>query len=191
MRPPISPRGRLAAHVVGACTVVAGIAFLVSAFDELRCPYRASVCDTTVGFAGIISAIALGVTGVGIGAFVSLRGRPVLREGYEGWVIVEAGLALVAAAVLALLVPSRTCPPGFRLYRTFRMCLDPASPGRRVAAHPQIWLQWLVFVAGATVALVVLRQRRLPRWIPALLTAAIWAGAMGWLLVETVLPRTY
>jgi hypothetical protein len=31
----------------------------------------------------------------------------------------------------------------------------------------------------------------LPRWIPALLTIAIWAGAMGWLLFETVLPRTY
>jgi hypothetical protein len=190
MRPPISPRGRLAAYVVAGCLVAAGIAFVVSAYDELRCPYRASVCSTTVGVAGIISAIAVGVAGAGVAALVSLRGRPVLGDGYEGWVIVEAGLALVAAAVIALLVPSRTCPPGFRLYRTFRMCLDLSAPGRRVAAHQQIWLQWLVFIAGALVALVVLRQRRLPRWVPTLLTASIWAGAMGWLLVETVLPRT-
>jgi hypothetical protein len=191
MRPPISPRGRFAAFVVAVCMIVAGIAFLVSAFDELRCPYQASVCGTTVGIAGIIIALALAAVGTGVAGLVSLRGRPLLDDGYEGWVIVEAALALVAAAVLALLVPSRTCPPGFRLYRTFRMCIDPSAPERRAAAQTHISLEWLVFACGAVVALVVLRQRWLPRWIPALLTVAIWAGAMGWLLFETVLPRTY
>jgi hypothetical protein len=191
MRPPISPRGRLAAFVVGACTIVAGLAFMVSTVDELRCPYEASVCGTTVGIAGIIAALAFAASGIGVVGLVSLRGRPVLDDGYEGWVIVEAAIALVAAAVLALLVPSRTCPPGFRLYRTFRMCIDLSAPGRRTAAHAQIGLEWLVFAGGAAIALVVLYQRRLPRWIPALLTVAIWAAAMGWLLFETVLPRTY
>jgi hypothetical protein len=191
MRPPISPRGRLAGFVVGACSIVAGIAFFVSTIDELRCPYQTAVCGTTVGIAVVVIALALAAIAVGVAGLVSLRGRPLIEDGYEGWVIVEAALALVSAAVLALLVPSRTCPPGFRLYRTFRMCIDPSAPERRAAAHAQISLEWLVFAAGAVVAIVVWRQRWLPRWIPALLTIAIWAGAMGWLLFETVLPRTY
>ena len=190
-KPPVSPRGRLAALVVAACLVPTGAAFLWASYDELTCPFSASVCDVTVSFGFFISLLALLAVGGGIAVWWRVRGLPVADNGTEGWVRVEAGLPLLAAAAAALTVPSRVCPPGYLVYRSFQLCIGVTDPSRRIPASSHVWLEWVVFGAGALVALVVAKQRRFPPWIAAILASGAWGGAMTYVLAKTVFPRTY
>jgi hypothetical protein len=179
--PEISPAGRLAGYVTGACLAIAGGAFLAAAVGKIACS-PATECQWTSALGFLVALISMGPLLAGAAILISVHRRPTDAEGDSGW---TWGLAVVFAfgiSVIAARLPGWTCPAGYHLDAVFGLCIDGAE---RFDATSWVWAKRLVTIAGLAVALTLIRRPSAAR-VSAPAAAAAWAVGLGWLLLDTV-----
>jgi hypothetical protein len=185
-----------AAHVtLGACLLAAGLFLAWSAWDEFSCTAGRSTstgpCGIGIQAAGAIFFVAVLMTIAG--AIVLWRGvrRPVDPDGSSGWRVGQ-GLAVIACGVvLALMIPTLSCPPDMHLSVVFRFCVS-ADRSYPAPATGLVW-KWVAFGGGVALGVVLLAWRRMPWALATAIVSVAFLGTAGYVAWRTTgLPwQTY
>jgi hypothetical protein len=184
---PISRRGRAAALTVGGTLVIGGPIAIAGGWAEFWCALGgrqgSAICDYLSAFASLF--VLGGTVATLIGIFVIVRAllRPGPLHGSSGWTWGEGILIWIAGISIALLIPSYTCPPGYRATVAFALCVSDAD---RVDATSMLGRRLAVAVTSVLLGLIVARWERLPRVVASFFTVSISATALVYLLSKTV-----
>jgi hypothetical protein len=154
-----------AAHLtVGACLAASGAFLLWSAWDEFSCTAGQATSTGPCGI-GIQASGAVFLVGMILlvaGAIIGWRGlrRPVDPDGDAGWRIGQAAAVMLCGVVVALMIPSLSCPEGTHLSPVFRFCVS-TTRSFPAPSTGQGW-KFLAFGVGIAAGAVLLRWRSLP-----------------------------
>lgn len=180
----IAPEGRMAARTVAALLILTGLGIVAASVDELtrRCGDEiAGECVSRSSAGVLLTAMSVVLIGLAVVIWRRVSRRPTDAYGSVRYVWALGSMFTVASIVLASRIPAFTCDRG-RLDDLLDLCMHPPT-----TSEPHRWLlAKQAMVAVAIVGGIAIGAR--PRWVrvTAPITAATWLGAMGWLVVATL-----
>jgi hypothetical protein len=179
----ITAEGRLAGVALGALLAASGAGLAVVSWDEAwrRCGEIAGECVSRSSGAVLQLVLAVGAIAAGLATVRRVRRRPLDPDGSARYVWVIGTTVALGAALLASRVPAFSCARG-RFDDLLELCMHPPS-----TSEPARWLvAKQAIVAAGLVGSIVIAVR--PRWarVTVPFAAAVWCGAFGWVLVETM-----
>jgi hypothetical protein len=185
---PIAPDARAAALTVAGCLVIGGVVTIVSAWSLLMCNLGGELgrayCNYELGIGGLATLLA----GVAVFAGVTIAWRALMRpvdvQGGRGWRWGQGVVLTMSSVVIALMLPTYSCPDGYELTPVFNWC----GNGEDLISHPQTNLGWrlLIVAGGVVVGAIVARARRLPWIVSSVLTVGVFGVSLTWLLKDAI-----
>jgi hypothetical protein len=147
--------------------IVSGLVWLFASYRVVSCVHE---CAIPPGLGGLLILCLAPVVALMVWTMVGISGRPLEPDGASGWMLGLSVIFALGVIFAATRIPSYVCPPGMRLSH-FDFCY--AASSDRIPPNDWRWLKEVADLAGAIVAVTLIRARRWV-YVTAPIAGALW-----------------